>query len=226
MRSKRVIAAACASAMLLGVATAGIATARTSVYHFTAVGPGVQALWEGDSDGEHPIATNFLAFQQLNAPGTRGFFHEVVIIRTALNDDGTTYWAALYDTYGAADPTIVIDQPLEYASVSGTAPLAGCVEGPCPALPDEVSFHETWTGTGAITRLAAPMNDQSWFSLDPGILLDMNRGVEFTRTAALGIADPFDGTFGPLGTLSTSDPGVRFFDVHLTFVTVCHPGAC
>ena len=225
MRSKRAIAAACALTLLLGLATAGIATARTSVSHVTIVGPGVQALWEGASDGEHAITTNFLAFQQLNAPGTRGYFHEVVIIRTAWNDDGTPYWEALYDTYGAADPTIVIDQPLEYASISGSAPLAGC-DGACPALPDEVSFEETWTGTGPISRIVAPMNDQSWFNLDPGVLLDMNRGVEFTRTATLGIDDPFDGAFEPLGTLSTSDPGVRFFDVHLTFVTVCHPGAC
>lgn len=226
MRSKRAIAGACALSMLLGLATAGIATARTSVSHFTAVGPGVQALWEGASDGQHAIATNVLAFQQLNAPGTRGFFHEVVIIRTAFNDDGTTDWEAVYDTLGAADPTIVIHQPLAYASISGSAPLAGCVQGTCPVLPSEVSFEETWTGTGPITRIAAPRSDEPYFVLDPGVLLDMNRGVEFTRTATLGISDPFDGAFGSLGTLSTSDPGVRFFDVHLTFVTVCHPGAC
>ena len=225
MRSRRAIAGACALTMLLGVATSGIATARTGVSHFAVVGPGVQALWEGAWDGQHAIATNFLAFQQLNAPGTRGYFHEVVIIRTAFNGDGKIDWEAVYDTYGAADPTIVIDQPLEYASISGTAPLVGC-DGACPVLPDEVSFEETWIGTGTITRIAAPKSDEPYFVLAPGVLLDMNRGVEFTRTATLGISDPFDGAFGPLGTLSTSDPGVRFLDVHLAFVTVCHPGAC
>lgn len=226
MRSKRAIAGACALSILLGVATAGIATARTSVSHFTAVGPGVQALWEGVSDGDQVVATNLLAFQQLNAPGTRGYFHDVLIIRTAINEDGLTDWVAIYDTAaGTAEPTIVIDQPLSYASVSGSAPLAGCA-GACPDLPDVVTFDETWTGTGPISRIAAPLNDASLFDLDPGFLLDMDRGVEFTRTATLGIDDPFDGTFGPLGPLSTFDPGVRFFDVHLTFVTVCHPGAC
>jgi hypothetical protein len=121
---------------------------------------------------------------------------------------------------GASAPAIVIKQPLAFASATGSAPLAYC-DGACPGLPAEVAFDETWTGTGEIARSLERGTD-----LAPGVRLDMTRGVSFFRVATLGTPDPFDGALGDLGSLTTSDPGVRFFDVHLAFITVCHPGGC
>ncbi len=221
MHSRRAIALASAMTLLLALMVSGTATAKTTVMHFTTVGPGVQAFWEY-WDGEHLITTNLLAFHQLNAPGTQGYFEDVLVIRNAWNEDGSLHYGAFYDTYGGPDPTISIRQPLAYASVSGTVPLApdGCT-GACDGLPAEVDVSETWTGTGPITRVS----EFQWFDRQPGVTIDKSHAANFTRPATLGSADPFDGAFGPLGTLSASDPGVRFFDVHITQVLVCHPGA-
>jgi len=223
MFARRIAALGCAAAMAAGIASVGSAAASTSAGHYSVVGPGVQAFWEAGTDSAgNATTTNLLVFQQLNAPGSRGFFWGVLVVRDGWSPTAGLLYEAIYDTSAGTQPTIVIDPPLAVASVSGSAPLVSC-EGACPeTVPGRISFDETWTATGPIVRAL----EDGWFDLTPGVRLDMLRGVLFTRAAALGTPDPFDGGLGDLGTLTTTDPGVRFFDVHFAVVTVCHPGAC
>jgi hypothetical protein len=202
-------------ALALGTVVAGPAAARTTAWHFTAVGPGAQAVWENE-DG---VSTNLLVFNQLNAPGTRGFFEEVLIVLDGWNDDGTIAWEAVYDSWDAPQqPAISIQQPLASASVAGMIPFAGCFVGTCPNLPIAVDVSEAWTGVGKIDRIVgAP----GWFDNDPGALLFLSHMAHFDRNAVLADDDPFDGALGDLGWLLSA----RLFDVHVTQVSVCHPGA-
>jgi hypothetical protein len=208
MRARRGIAIACVLGLLAGVATAGPVAAGTTAAHFTAVGPGVEATWvNGD------ITTSLLVFHQLNAPGSTGFFEEVLVVR----DGGT--WLAVYDSWDAPlQPTITIHQPLRSASVVASIPLVTC-EGDCPAgIPSTVDVAEAWTGVGPIERVAGPAD---FSENDPGVLLVVGHQANFLRDAVLADADPFDGDLAGLGTLESA----RFFDVHLGNVIVCHPGA-
>lgn len=210
---RRVTAIACAVGLLAAMAAAAPAGARTTADHFTAVGPGAEAYWANGN-----VTTQLLVFDQLNAPGTQGFFEEVLILRTGWNADDTPAWQALYDTAGSEGPApaITIERPLRWASVDGTVPLVGCVYGTCPALPSAVEVSEEWTGEGPTERLIARTD----WARDPGVILMTSHNASFFRDAELAQADPFGGALGGLGELSTA----QLFDVHIAQVFICHPG--
>ena len=212
MRARRGLAIACALGLLAGAATAGPAAARTTAWHFTAVGPGVMAAWENDG-----VTTSLFVFNQLNAPGSQGYFEDVIV--AVSGGSGAGAWSALYDSWEALQqPTIAIRPPLVSATVVATVLFVGCLEGPCPAgLPEQVDVNEGWTGVGPIDRIAGPPD---WFDNDPGVQLFVSHQANFFRDATLADADPFDGALGTLGTLQSA----RFFDVHIAQVLICHPG--
>lgn len=207
---RRVTAVACAIGLLAAMVAAAPAGARTTADHFTAVGPGAQAYWENGN-----VTTHLMVFNQLNAPGTRGFFEEVVVVRSEWNGD-TLVWQALYDTWGSTDPVVTIERPLRWASADGTVPLAGCVVGNCPALPSELEVSEEWTGVGSTEPLIARTD----WARDPGVILMTSHNASFFRDAELADADPFGGALGNLGELSMA----QLFDVHVAQVFICHAG--
>ncbi|HEX7951156.1 MAG TPA: hypothetical protein VF494_12465 [Candidatus Limnocylindrales bacterium] len=185
---------------------------RRRAAHATAVGPGADAYWE---DGN--VTTQLLGFNQLNAPGTQGFFEEVVVVRTAWNEDDTPLWQAVYDTWGAdAQPTILIEKPLRWASVDATVPFLGCAVGICPTLPSSLDVSEEWTGFGPIERIVHRVD----WEREPGVILMTGQDANFFRDADLAEADPFDGALGDLGELVAAE----LFDVHVAQVFICHAG--
>ncbi|OGO54365.1 MAG: hypothetical protein A2V85_14360 [Chloroflexi bacterium RBG_16_72_14] len=211
MRARRGLAIACALGLLAGVAAVGPAAARTVPWHFTAVGPGVQAAWVNE-DG---VTTSLFVFHQLNAPGSQGYFEDVIVALSG--GSGAGAWSAMYDSWEAPQqPTIAIQQPLVSASVVATVLFVGCLEGPCPVLPEQVDVDEGWTGVGPIDRIS-----DAFVINDPAATLFVGHGRNFFRGAELADADPFDDGLGTLGTLQSA----RFFDVHIANILICHPGA-